>query len=83
MRHATHAADSRARDLSKRADESVEGAREHFDSQKSVTLMSQRDHEIGPRESRAKVLARRRARPLTRLRGRRIALSAGMKKHEL
>ncbi len=54
MKRATHAADTRARHAAKRAEESKSGIRTRLDLRKSVTRMSQRDHEIEPRESRAK-----------------------------
>lgn len=61
--HATHAPDSpphaRARLASSRAREVDEGAHAVFDTAKSVTLMSQRDREIGLRESRIDTLTRR------------------------
>ena len=83
MRPTTHAADSRARAHSKRADESESDPRKHFDSQKSVTLMSQRDYEIGPRESRAK-RSRGAMRDLSRaFAGAASRLPADSKKHEL
>lgn len=83
VRDATHDAESHIRLASSPARERDSGAREHIHPHKSVTLMSQRDHEIGLRESRAKG-SRGAARDLSRaFAGAASRLSAGMKKHEL
>lgn len=61
--HATHItdsrSDSRARLASSRSREPREASRGRLDAAKSVTLMSQRDREIGLRESRIDTLTRR------------------------
>jgi hypothetical protein len=83
MRRATHDDDSGAQLASSLARETDSGARERFHPHKSVTLMSQRDYEIGLRESGTKG-SRGAARDLSRaFAGAASRLSAGLKKHEL